>query len=462
MTTYIDKTYSTTFTSGFKPISQLLNLISEDADLGTLVIDDTKGIRYKQSDDNVRITFTTVPNQAQLDAYDLLVDNGAFVPVASAKVQINTTGTLGTTANINVNQTGNTAWNIPDVTDESLGAIASQVIQNKKLNASNNEIVDADDDTKIAKFQTSGANTGTYTKLICNQTGNREIEFPDTSDILAGLNASQFFQNKSLVDANTLIVDDITPTKSLNFELAGATTGSNITLASVATGDRTVTFPDATTSLIGNDTNDLLSGKTFVNLVNNGYTELVDMIEPSNSIDGKGRLYKKTGSDGLWWLPDSGGSPIDVSAPPSISFESFDGYTTSSSTVSGSYVSVPWNEVPIIDAGSFSHTANSASITINKTSRYEITYNLVLIASSGSNRSQSISNLFINDVVEPGTESRGYHRNNTQGGNPLPKTRILNLTSGDILVVKVARFSGNGSLQLLSGGCSIVIKNLIT
>lgn len=43
-----------------------------------------------------------------------------------------------------------------------------------------------------------------------------------------------------------------------------------------------------------------------------GYIELSDTTAPGNPSDGEGRLYKKTGDDGLFWLPDSGGSEVDL------------------------------------------------------------------------------------------------------------------------------------------------------
>jgi len=43
-----------------------------------------------------------------------------------------------------------------------------------------------------------------------------------------------------------------------------------------------------------------------------GYIELEDTSAPGNPSDGEGRLYKKTGDDGLFWIPDSAGSEIDL------------------------------------------------------------------------------------------------------------------------------------------------------
>jgi hypothetical protein len=45
-----------------------------------------------------------------------------------------------------------------------------------------------------------------------------------------------------------------------------------------------------------------------------GYIELIDTSAPGNPLDGEGRLYKKTGNDGLFWIPDSGGSEVDLTS----------------------------------------------------------------------------------------------------------------------------------------------------
>lgn len=47
-----------------------------------------------------------------------------------------------------------------------------------------------------------------------------------------------------------------------------------------------------------------------VNLLN--YVELNDITAPSNGLDGQGRLYKKTGDDGIFWKPDSAGVEVDL------------------------------------------------------------------------------------------------------------------------------------------------------
>ena len=59
------------------------------------------------------------------------------------------------------------------------------------------------------------------------------------------------------------IGDAATPSKLLTFELVGATAAKTLTFISNHTLDRSITFPDATTTLVGTDTTDTLASKTL-------------------------------------------------------------------------------------------------------------------------------------------------------------------------------------------------------
>lgn len=53
-------------------------------------------------------------------------------------------------------------------------------------------------------------------------------------------------------------------------------------------------------------------GKNAV--ITSGYTEYGDMTAPANPGAGLGRLYKKTGDDGIFWKPDAAGAEVDLTA----------------------------------------------------------------------------------------------------------------------------------------------------
>ena len=45
-----------------------------------------------------------------------------------------------------------------------------------------------------------------------------------------------------------------------------------------------------------------------------GFLEFLDISAPGSTSDGSGRLYKKVGNDGLFWLPNSAGPEVDLTA----------------------------------------------------------------------------------------------------------------------------------------------------
>lgn len=51
-------------------------------------------------------------------------------------------------------------------------------------------------------------------------------------------------------------------------------------------------------------------------VVLSGYVQLGDMAAPTNPAAGEGRLYKKTGNDGVFWKPDATGLEIDLTTAP--------------------------------------------------------------------------------------------------------------------------------------------------
>lgn len=74
--------------------------------------------------------------------------------------------------------------------------------------------------------------------------------------------ASELLKNKKLEDSTTSIVDNSDNTKVLKFDVTG-TTGVTTTIQSQSTATRTITVPDASTDLVGDDTAQTLTNKTI-------------------------------------------------------------------------------------------------------------------------------------------------------------------------------------------------------
>ncbi len=69
-----------------------------------------------------------------------------------------------------------------------------------------------------------------------------------------------------------------------------------------------------------------------------GYVEMSDASAPANPGAGKGRLYKKTGDDGLFWKPDAAGPEVDLTVATSAIDDLSDVDTTTSAPNTGDHL----------------------------------------------------------------------------------------------------------------------------
>lgn len=133
-----------------------------------------------------------------------------------------------------------------------------------EINDSNFTIKDNIDSSRFFKVNVTGT-TNTSTTLTTAQTSNVVVTLPNATTTLVGKDTTDILSNKSLQDATTYIIDEIDNTKKLNFDISNST-GVTSTIKSVATSNKVVTLPDATTTLVGKDTIDLLKNKSLEDL----------------------------------------------------------------------------------------------------------------------------------------------------------------------------------------------------
>ncbi len=302
MTTTYTKGLAADFSGSLNP-GQLITEV--EADPGII----PTCINVANTGDVVDITFTAALSAGEQTTLNGLIS--AHTPTVSPFAKLVTAGSNNTTATLQVNQTGNRTITLPDATDTLVGLSVSQTLANKKMNNASTEHVDAGDITKVLKFDTSGAGTGTAMTLASAHTGNRTITLPDVTGTVVLENATQTLANKDLSDASVNFVDQGDATKTLSFSLGGATTSTNMTLTSNHTGNRVITLPDVTDTLATLASTQTLTNKTLTSTANDvaakslhSATTVVDVV--SATAPTVGQVLKATSATAATWQAESG------------------------------------------------------------------------------------------------------------------------------------------------------------
>jgi hypothetical protein len=121
---------------------------------------------------------------------------------------------------------------------------------------------------------------------------------------------------------------DVVSTDPLTFKLISGDIHNTNTGTSV---DNTIVRWDGTGGYKIQDTDITIDDNN--NIAGLQYLQFNDISAPTNPSDGVGRLYKKTGDDGIWWKPDSAGPEVDLTGGGVTSFQtSLSGLTPASAT----------------------------------------------------------------------------------------------------------------------------------
>lgn len=139
-----------------------------------------------------------------------------------------------------------------------------KTLTNKSFQAGSCFWTDATDDSKKIGFVASGSTTGTTLNLISSCSVSRNITFPNATDQVVCLATGDNLSNKTLNNSNCYFVDNAQPFKRIAFQSNLATSPTTLTLSSTTTSNRTLTFPDATDTLLGRATVDNLTSKSLI------------------------------------------------------------------------------------------------------------------------------------------------------------------------------------------------------
>jgi len=193
----------------------------------------------------------------------------------------------------------------------------------------------------LLKDQTNAIENGIYIVQASGAPTRSEDASDGTTFASVIVFVQQGTQNK---DTSWLCTNDsgsdIIGTDPLNMQLL--TSSDGVTNSNTAVDNAIATFDGvdgkkikSTNTLIGINGDLIMNGS-------NAYIDLPDISAPSNPGNGMGRLYKKTGNDGLFWKPDLVGAEVDLtetSGGGSIDYY-FASASSSISTTSNSYVQV--------------------------------------------------------------------------------------------------------------------------
>lgn len=177
-------------------------------------------------------------------------------------------------------------------------------------------------------------------------TAARSVDLPpiNASEVLVGETATQTIGNKNIetstLETNTTFVDATTPAKALAFDLSGSTSVTT-TFTISSTSARVITFPNATTTLVGTDNVATLSNKTLDNTTTANLKDSLFTVQDDGDATKQFKVQLSgitTGNTRTWTVPDSSDTFVGLVATQTLQNKTLDTTTTLSILTSNLFI----------------------------------------------------------------------------------------------------------------------------
>ena len=325
------------------------------------------------------------------------------------------------------------------ITSSVVGISDTQTLTNKSIDADNNTITNIDNNAIKASAAIDA------TKIANGSISNTEFQqLNGITSSVVGISDTQTLTNKTFVDASTTFQDNSDNTKQMQFQLSSITTSTT----------RTITIPDADTTLVGIATNQTLTNKTFGDDLDMNSNKIINVATPTNDNDVVNKVYVDNIATGL----DVKKSVVAATTGSDLNFNgTIDGATSYDNNGGASGTgqitgTLDTSNTFILDGVTFSSTENGARILVKDQSDADEN-GIWTITISGTSLTLNRANDFDENSKVTAGAFTFVEEGTTNANSGWVLTSNDPITVGNVFGsdINFAQFSGGGSISAGNG-----------